>query len=79
MPSIPIRNCHRCKPEEWRQVSPSSAIYWCLVCKKQVKQILEKRKRSSAQELKDRLEEGDREIEGYSKIKDSPQKEDYHV
>jgi len=74
MASIPITSCHRCNPEKWKQVGPSKGSYWCLACRKHVNQILEKREKSSAQELKDRLEEGDKEIEGYSEMKDTENK-----
>ena len=70
MTIISIRGCHRCNPEEWKQVGPSSATYFCRVCRKEVNQILEWRNKS-AQELKDRLEQGDKEIEGYSEMKDN--------
>jgi len=43
MASINIRECHRCHPEKWIQVGPSKATYFCLTCRKQVNQILERR------------------------------------
>lgn len=46
MTAIPIRGCHRCNPEEWKQVGPSSATYFCRVCGKLVNQILERRQRN---------------------------------
>lgn len=46
MASINIRGCHRCKPEKWIQVGPSVATYYCVVCRKEVNQILERRRRN---------------------------------
>jgi len=46
MASINIRECHRCNPEKWIQVGPSSATYFCIVCRKLVTQILERRRKN---------------------------------
>jgi len=46
MAPIPIRGCHRCNPEEWKQVGPSKATYLCKVCRKYANQILERRKKN---------------------------------
>lgn len=45
MASILITSCHRCNPEKWRQVGPSKGSYWCVACRKHVRQILERRKK----------------------------------
>jgi hypothetical protein len=43
---INITGCHRCQPEKWKQVGPSVGIYWCVKCRKAVRQILERRKKN---------------------------------
>ena len=43
--SINITGCHRCYPEKWVQVGPSVATYFCLTCRREVNQILEKRRK----------------------------------